>query len=398
MSDLELDSPESIHDPAGYFGARREQGLVQWSERHHAWVVLDHAEVGEAFRDSDTLSADRITPLERVAAARPAAFGRVVELLSGWMIFRDPPAHTRLRDPVRGAFTPRRVGELDGLIAEVVEEVVGGLPTDGFDVRRDFAGPLPALVIAAILGVDRADRQRFQEWSDDLATIVFSTEPSATDPDRAIAATDHFVDFFGTLVERARTDRPDDLLCTLVEEADDELTVMELIGACTLLLFAGHETTTSLLTNTMSHLVESPDLLAEWRRRPERDGTATDEWLRVAGPARTTFRKASADHERGGREIQAGQTVALSIAAANHDPAVFRSPGEVDLTRDPNPHFAFGWGLHRCIGAHLAGLEARLAMRALFDRFDHFEPVGPMPPKRGTVLGYAREPVVVRAG
>ncbi len=398
MTDLDLDSLESIQDPAGYFGARRADGPVQWSDAQRAWVVLDHEEVGEAFREGKTLSADRITTLERVALDRPEAFNRVVELLKGWMIFRDPPAHTRLRDPMRNVFTPRRVGDMHGLISAVVDDVVDGLPDDGFEVRRDFAGPLPALVIAAIFGVDSADREKFQAWSADLATVVFSAQPSATDPTRAISATDEFTAFFGELIEAERAHPGDNLLTTLVAEADSDLTAMELVGACTLMLFAGHETTTSLLTNTLGVLLEQPELMAWWRAHPEVDATAIEEFLRVVGPARTMFRKAAVDHERGGVAIKQGQTVAIGIAAANHDDSVFADPGKIDLTRDPNPHYAFGWGLHHCVGAHLARLEARLAMRALFTRFDRLEPVGEIPPMSGTVLGYAREPVVVRAG
>ncbi|MCP3910234.1 MAG: cytochrome P450 [Actinomycetia bacterium] len=398
MTDLDLDSDESIRDPAGYFGARRTDGPVQWSERQRAWVVLDHAEVGDAFRETETLSADRITALERVARDRPAAFVKVVDLLRGWMVFRDPPAHTRLRAPMRNVFTPRRVGDMHDLVAEVVDDVVGGLPADGFEVRRDFGSPLPALVIAAILGVEREDRAKFQAWSDDLATIVFSAQPSATEPARAISATEEFSAFFGGLINRERENPGDSLLSTLVAEADDELTAMELVGACTLVLFGGHETTASLLTNTVGALLERPGLMAWWRAHPEADATAIEELLRVVGPARTMFRKAAVDHQRGGASVKAGQTVAICIAAANHDESMIADPGRIDLTRDPNPHYAFGWGLHHCVGSHLARLEAQLAMRALFNRFAVLEPVGVVPPVTGTVLGYAREPMVVGAG
>ncbi|MCP5027604.1 MAG: cytochrome P450, partial [Actinomycetia bacterium] len=207
-----------------------------------------------------------------------------------------------------------------------------------------------------------------------------------------------FSAFFGGLIEAERSNPGDTLLSTLVAEADDELTAMELVGACTLVLFGGHETTASLLTNTIGVLLERPDLMAWWRAHPEADATAIEEFLRVVGPARTMFRKAAVDHERGGASIKAGQTVAIGVAAANHDASVFPDPGRIDLTRDPNPHYAFGWGLHHCVGAHLARLEAHLAMRALFDRFAVLDVVGEVPPISGTVLGYARQPMVVRAG
>ena len=399
---IDLESPPSVADPASYFeSARADGGSVQWSDAHRAWIVLDHAHVADAFRDGDRLSTDRITPLERVARDRPEAFGRVVELLRGWMVFRDPPEHTRLRNPVRNAFTPRRVDDLEGLIADVVDDVIGALPSTGeIDVRRDFAGPLPAMVIAAILGVDREQRAAFQAWSDDLATIVFSADPHSTRPEQAIAATDHFAEFFGGLIERERAHPTDSLLGRLIADTADEFTQLELVGACTLMLFAGHETTTSLLANTFGLLLDRPNVHGELRSCSSSSeaalATAIEELMRVVGPARTMFRKALVDHERGGQRIGAGQNLGLCIAAANHDPLVFADPGRVDFGRDPNPHLGFGWGLHHCVGAHLARMEARLALRAFFDRFPLIEPAGPIPPAKGTVLGYARDSLVVR--
>jgi cytochrome P450 len=392
---LDLESQDSIRSPAEYFARARAEGPVQWSEAHRAWLVLDHAEVADAFRDSERLSADRVAPLERVAADRPAAFAQVLELLRGWMVFRDPPQHTRLRAPVRNAFTPRRVDDLSDLVSGVVEDVLASLPEGSFEVRRHFAGPLPALVIAAVLGVDGDERENFQRWSDDLATVVFSTTPSTVPSDTAIRATQEFSDFFGRLIEEERSAPSGSLLSHLISEADDDLSALELVGACTLLLFAGHETTTSLLTNAIGLLLERPDLLSWLRDHPEADAGAVEEFLRVLGPTRTMFRKAIVDHERGGRAIKAGDSLALAMCAANHDEKVFTHPERIDLTRSPNHHLTFGWGLHHCVGAHLARLEARLALRALLDRFDDLAAVGPVPPITGTVLGYAREPIVV---
>ncbi|MEL7157464.1 MAG: cytochrome P450 [Actinomycetota bacterium] len=390
---VDLESPESIGDPARYFARMADAGPVQWSEALRAWVVLDHAGVSAAFRDSERLSADRIGPLERVAAQRPAAFGKVVELLRGWMVFRDPPHHTRLRAPVRNAFTPRRVEDLTDVVAGVVDDVVGRLQPGPVDVRREFADPLPALVIAAVLGVEGDDRHSFQRWSDDLATVVFSTTPASMPSDAAIDATEEFQAFFGRLIERERARPSGSLLSQLITEADDDLSALELVGACTLLLFAGHETTASLLANTVGLFLERPDLLQAARRHPSGDAVMVEELLRVLGPTRTMFRKAAVDHERGGRQLRAGDTVALAMCAANHDPLVFDRPGVIEFTRDPNPHLTFGWGLHHCVGAHLARLEARLALRALLDRFGTIRAVGPVPPMTGTVLGYAREPI-----
>lgn len=395
---IDLESQASIRTPAEYFGAARGNGPVQWSEALNGWIVLDHADVAEAFRDSERLSADRIGPLERAAASRPAAFGRVVDLLRGWMVFRDPPQHTRLRDPVRNTFTPRRVDDLTSVVTDVVDEVTAGLDQGDIDVRRDFAGPLPAMVIAAVLGVDRAERHRFQNWSDDLAEVIFSTNPSTMPTEEAIDAADEFNQFFGQLIEAERRAPSGSLLSHLVAEAGDDLNPLELVGACTLLLFAGHETTTSLLTNSIGLLLERPDLLDWLRRHPEADASAIEELLRVLGPTRTMFRKAVIDHQRGGQTIRAGQTVALAMTAANHDPQVFDRPGTIDFQRDPNPHLTFGWGLHHCVGAHLARLEARLALRALLNRFPSWEPIGEVPTRHGAVMAHPVEPMLMRAG
>ncbi|MEM7337174.1 MAG: cytochrome P450 [Actinomycetota bacterium] len=394
---IDLDSPESLQHPTGYFDRARAAGAVQWSDIHRAWVVIDHAEVASAFRDSVRLSADRIGPLERAAAPRPAAFGRVVDLLRGWMVFRDPPHHTRLRDPVRNTFTPRRVDALSPIVSGVVDDVVASLAPGEIDVRREFAGPLPALVVAAVLGVDGEDRLRFQRWSDDLADVVFSTTPSTIPTDEAIEATEEFTRFFEPLIEAERRSPSGSLLGHLVAEADSELDTMELVGACTLLLFAGHETTTSLLTNVICLLMEQPVLLDELRGRPGIEDTAIEEFLRVLGPTRTMFRKALSDHERGGALIHEGDTVALAMVAANHDRTVFSQPEIVDLARTPNPHLTFGWGLHHCVGAHLARLEAKLALRALLARFTSLEAAAPMPPRTGAVMAVPDEPVRIRA-
>ena len=392
MTDIDLNDPASIDDPNSYWSRYRDMGPVQWSDAHRAWVVLGHVELSEAFRDGRLLSADRVTPLERVAAHRPSSFAKVVELLGGWMVFRDPPLHTHLRDPMRNVFTPRRVATLEEMVSQVVDEIVDGLDAV-IDVREDFAGPLPAWVIAAVLGVEATERDRFQGWSDDLATIVFATDPHTTAPEQATAAAGEFSDFFQRLIERERAEPSETLMTALVNGAGDRLSDLELVGACTLILFAGHETTTSLLMNTMGLLATRPDLV-EALRVGELD-TALEELLRVLGPTRSMYRKVAVAHERGGQALAVDDNVLLCVAAANHDPDVFDEPGRLKLNRDPNPHLTFGWGLHHCLGAHLARLEARLALKALLRRYRTFEPVGPVPPIEGTVISSIQQPLRV---
>jgi cytochrome P450 len=171
---------------------------------------------------------------------------------------------------------------------------------------------------------------------------------------------------------------------------------MELVGACTLILFGGHETTTTLLSNTLCILLERPDLVEWLRAHPEQMPLAVEEFMRVAGPARSMPRKVVREHERGGQRMQPGQNVFLAIVSANHDPAVFADPETIRLTRDPNPQLGFGWGLHFCLGANLARLEARVALNSLLQRFPKLEPAAPIPAVKASAMGFGRRPVLTR--
>ncbi len=395
LRDVDLASPGSVEDPAEYFAAAMETGPVQWSDAHRGWVVLSHAEVEAAFRDDKTLSADRSRSFRRSVEGKGESLERAAELLTTWMNFRDAPEHTRLRQPVKGAFTPRRVNALDSAIQSVVDEVIARFEGQTVELTNDFARPVPALVIAEILGVDREHRERFQAWSHDLAQLVFATQPGVT-PDPSVGqASDEFIAFFRRLVEEERKHPSDSLLSTIVHDTGTGLSELELIGTCTLLLFAGHETTQTLIANAMGMLLERDDLVAQMRHDPAIDETAVDEFMRVVGPARSMIRKVAIDHERGGQHLKKGQTVYLAIAAANHDRSVFPDPGTVDLWRDPNPHLGFGWGPHYCLGANLARLEARIAIRTLLDRFSEITPAGSLTPLHGGVVGFGRRPLRV---
>lgn len=364
---------------------------MHWSDVHRGWVVLGHEAVAEAFRDGERLSAERVSTIERVASTRPEEFRSVVEILSSWMIFRDPPEHTRLRLPVRSAFTARRVADLGPLIDEIVDQAIDDMIAGAVDGAADLtdrlAKPVPALVIGALLGVEPADRPRLQAWSDDLAALVFSLDPRSTPSAALVAAADGFREFFGRLVQDRRGD---DSLIGRIAAADAGFDTPELVSMCTMLLFAGHETTTSLIQNAVATLLERPDLCSALRADPSLLPTAVEEVLRVQGPGRTMVRKVAVAHERGGHRLEPRQVVHLSIAAANHDGRMFARPEFLDITRDPNPHLSFGWGLHHCLGAPLARAEAVTVLSRLLDRFPDLRAAGPIPPLDGSTMGFAR--------
>lgn len=398
---IDLTASEVNQDPASFTVAALAGGPVQWSGHHRAWLVLSHQAVTDGFRDS-RLSADRVEPLQRLAEERPDEFGQAVELLSGWMIFRDPPAHTHLRDPVRRALTPRVVEGVRPLVIEMVDELIEGLPASGrFDFRTEFAEPLPARVIAALLGVPASERHRFKGWSDGLAEIVFSVRPGAVDGHRVADAVGEFTRFFTELIEHRRRHPGHDLISAMVAGGADNLTAMELVGACTLLLFGGHETTTNMLVSSV-HIL---DLWPAERERllsddPDRSGlaTAADELLRFGGPAKAMVRRVGPrPYDFHGIRFEPGQKVFLVILAANHDPSVFDTPARFDLGRHPNPHMGFGWGLHHCLGAPLARLELTIALPALYRARPTLRPADPDRTWSGNELGrgVGRLPVAV---
>jgi cytochrome P450 len=280
-------------------------------------------------------------------------------------------------------------------VQSIVDGVIDGFGAGTADLSHDFARPIPALVIGAILGVDPEDRHLFYNWSHDLGQMVFAMSPGNAPEESVSRAAGESIGFFNRQIERERAAPTGSLLSTIVAQPSD-LTPLELVGACTLLLFGGHETTTTLLVNTLGLLLGRPELLVWLREHPEAVPSALEEFMRVQGPARALPRKVRTDHLRAGHELRAGQNIFLCIAAANHDPAVFAEPARIDLQRDPNPHLGFGWGLHYCLGANLARLEARIALRTLLERFPSIEAIGPVPPPRASAMGYGRRPLKVR--
>jgi len=388
---LDLASTAANDRPLAFTRQALAAGPIQWSSTHNAWLLLGHAAVSEGFRDR-RLAADRITSLERLAAERPDHFARTVELLAGWMVFRDPPVHTRLRDPVKRAITPRAVDGLRSNIETTITELLDATEADvtsgnAWDFKERVASPLPALIIADLLGVPGSERHRFQSWSDDLGQIVFSVRPGTLEVDELKSATEEFVSFFGELLDHRRRYPGDDLISIMARDSSDELSTMELIGACTLLLFAGHETTTNLLTSAVRLLLDNPDALDRFVSDPDVDATAADELLRLAGPAKSMVRRVGVDHAHGGLRFEVGQRVYLVILTANRDAAIFERPGEIDLGRSPNPHLGFGWGLHHCIGAPLARLEATITLRRVFERFPDLHLADPERSWSGNALG-----------
>ena len=373
----DLLAAQAVTDPYPAFAALREAGPVVWSPEHRAWIFTTHAEVNHGFRDL-RLSSDRLTPLERrLSPEHRAALGPTFELLRGWMVFHDPPGHERLREPVRRTFTPKAVEGLRPMVTALVDGLVDELEArlrDGetVDLVQALAFPLPAIVIAELLGVPASDRERFKTWSGELAAIVFGASSRNEQAARAASGTAHFAEYFGGLIEHYRADPADNLVSALIAVADDDeggLNADELVGALTLLLFGGHETTANLIGNATHSLLRNPGSLAWLHDHPDAIAGAVEELHRYDGTTKVMVRVVGEAHERHGVAVEPGQTVLLSVAGANRDPAVFTDPDRLWLDR-PNAqaHLGFGYGLHYCVGAPLARLETQVAIGTLARR------------------------------
>ena len=378
MRDEDLLSAEAVRDPYPVFRRMRESDPVHWSDRYNSWFLTRHDDVAAAFRD-DRFSSDRISGFIEAKLGDPDVDGDLratFDVLARWLVFKDPPEHTRLRRLVHSAFTPRAVERMRVRAREVAHELLDEVAVDGrADLVSAYAFPIPAIVIAEMLGVPAEDRDQFKLWSDQLSSLVFG---NFDDTDRyadAAGGMRELTGYLDRLVEAARHDPQDDLIGALVRARDegDALTHDEVIATCTLLLFGGHETTTNLIANALHLLVQHPPQLAEVRagRHDMRD--VVEETLRFDGPAKTVVRELAADVELRGRTLERGSRVFLVPAAANRDPAVFDRPDDFLVGRGGGNHLGFGLGIHYCLGAPLARLEAAEAISVVVERLSDLQ-------------------------
>jgi pimeloyl-[acyl-carrier protein] synthase len=357
-------------DPYPLYRYLHASAPVQWNAVLDAWTLVRYADVVASLTDS-RFSADRTLQAEADALEG-------YELAKS-MLVSDPPDHTRMRALVQKAFTPRMIEQLRPRIVSIVDDLLDRIAERAgrFDVIADLAYPLPVVVIAELLGVPPQDREIFEEWS---ALLAASLDPLVSSDlmQRVTQARDALHGYLRGIIAERRREPKADLISALVavEERGDVLSEPELVVMCTLLLIAGHETTVNLIGNGMLALLQHPDQLAKLRQSPQLIGTAVEELLRFDSPVQLTGRIAMEPLEIGGQPIGAGEWVLPLLGAANRDPAQFSEPDGLELARNPNPHVAFGRGIHFCLGAPLARVEGQIAIGALVQRFSNLEQAG----------------------
>ncbi|MGK3997685.1 cytochrome P450 [Sorangium sp. So ce1024] len=389
---MNLFPEEMRRDPYPLYDQMRSSSPLLHVAPLDLWMIFDHEGVKRALTDHDAFSS-AVTPVT----------GRAPD----WLVFSDPPRHTKLRAIVVRAFTARSVAALEPRVREVSRELLDQQIERGeMDLAQDYAGLLPTVVIAEMLGIPPGDRARFLRWSEaivNLSHAISGGDEAERMMSEHAAAKDEMEIYLAEVLAARRRAPKDDLLSRLVEaEVDGErLTEDEILGFFQVLLAAGTETTTNLIDNAILCLIECPEELARLRASPELLPSAIEEVLRYRSPVQLAFREARRDVEVHGQVIPAGRIVVPVLGSANRDPQQFRDPGRFDIGRDPNPHVAFGQGIHFCIGALLARLEARIALSDLLARLRGLELASqePWEPRKPiNVLGPARLPIRFEPG
>ncbi|SFL82207.1 Cytochrome P450 [Paenibacillus sp. 1_12] len=365
-----LFTPELLRNPYPMYDQMRIGQPVFYMEAMKFWSVFRYEDVRTVLSDQARFSSGHGNGSNSESASDKPA-----QANSGFSIITtDPPKHTMLRSLVSRAFTPKAVAALEPRIKQIANELLDPfIPSGQIDLIRDFSYPLPVIVIAELLGIPSEDRDRFKHWSDEVVASANAIVGEANPESQKALMEMHA--YFREIIAKRRIHPQDDLISALLlaEEEQQQLSEHDILAFCSLLLVAGNETTTNLIGNAVLTLLEHPIELEKLLKDPLLLPSAIEEVLRYRSPVQAMFRTAKEEIQIGGQTIPAGSRVVAWIGSANRDEQKFKNANTFDITRDPNPHIAFGHGIHFCLGAPLARLEARVALRVILDRLPNLQ-------------------------
>jgi pimeloyl-[acyl-carrier protein] synthase len=369
--DYELFLEGRLKDPFPFYHALRLEDPIHWSEKLDAWILTRYEDVYAMIRETANLSSERSpTFMRQLPEDIRKEMEPLGDSLGKWFGWNDPPYQKRLRGITSRSFLPRVIGKLQPGIEAIVQEFLDAIgDRKDVDIINDFAYPMPVRVIADFLGVPPEHHDAFKVAADDIVAFFGKGRAeveAAASAQRGILTMNKFL---RETVELKRREPAEDLISTMlvVEKAGDELTEEELVATCVFFLVAGHETTTDLLGNGVLAFLQNPTELQRLKDDPALIESAVEEVLRFDSPVQRLWRVAKGDCEIGGVRVRKGQIVLGLVGAANRDPVQFPDPDVFDIGRKDNKHLAFGYGMHFCIGAPLARLEAQVALPALFE-------------------------------
>jgi cytochrome P450 len=371
--DALLESDQIMKNPYVVYARLREEAPVAWSDRWQAWVVSRYDDVAVSLKDRENLSNENrqgllfsaMSDKEREDLAYLRHYFAQKDVIGS-----DPPDHTRLRGLVQKAFTPKTMASLEPRIRALTADLLGeAAKRSTFDFVTDVAHPLPVILIAELLGAAPQDRHLFKKWSSEILAFQGTGTADYAISMRSQKSLREMFDYVNNLVELRRQKPEEDLITALaqVEEAGRGLTRDELLATCNTLLTAGHETTTNLIGNLVHLLLSHPDQESLVRENRALIGNAIEEALRFDAPKQRNFRRIKKAHVFRDCNFEENQMVFQLIGSANRDPRKFPNPDKFDVTRKENDHLSFGSGIHFCLGAPLARLEARVVLEALLN-------------------------------
>ena len=375
----DLLSTAAVEDPYVYFGQYRDISPVVWNPQWKGWIFTGNEAVREGLA-GDTMTNDRITRFENQLTSRAGGEENadiIYRTMVQWIIYATPPRHTHLRRLLSKPFSPRAVKDQKAIVETVIVQLLDELEAKvknspgPIDLLREYAAQVPARVIGRLMGVPDKDAAKLGHWSEELTLLILGALGADDRHARAKAAFIELENYVREMVADRRKNPGTDIVSewTAARDSDVGLTEEELIASCILMIFGGHETTMNLIANALLTIDQHPQA-----RQALVDGTAdpalaVEEFLRFCGPTRTVLRDVAKDHEVAGQQLRAGERALFVLSAANHDPLAFPEPNELKLDRSPNRHISFGTGIHQCLGAPLARLEAQVAIPEFVRRF-----------------------------
>ena len=387
---LNLQREEIRANPYPFYEQLREQDPIHWDEELGFWVLTRYTDIDSLYTDDRFSRAQGlIRNFQRLSESESKIVEPVYQSFSKTIFYADPPYHTHLRGLMNHAFTPRRVERLRPYIQKTVNELLDAAQHRGeVDIIRDLAYPLPVMVIAELLGLPAADRERFKKWSDDLFAILGTVRHKPVHLlERAAQSLDEMTEYVKELSRKRRESPRDDLLTALLSVTEEDesgcphphrspspdtvstLTEEEVVSNINILLSTGHETTTHLIGNGLLALLQHPEQMLQLQRQPAVPTSVIEEMLRYDNPVQITYRSALQDADIHGKRIRKGDLVNSILGSANRDPQRFSNPDHFNITRNEGRHLSFGVGIHFCIGAPLVRLEAEIVFETILRCF-----------------------------
>jgi cytochrome P450 len=368
-----LVSQSIMQDPYPIYRRLRQEAPVFWSENWKAWVVSRFGDVAKSLKDNENLSNENRQGLlfEGLSAEEREKLAPLRHYFAQKdVIGSDPPDHVRMRALVQKAFTPKTVASLEPRTRALAREMIGNPQAAGrFDFIQEVAHPLPVVLIAEMLGAPSQDRNLFKRWSSDILSFQGTGQTVYSVASKSQTALLELFAYMNRLIDQRRAEPKEDVITALAfaEESGQCFSRDELLATCNTLLTAGHETTTNLIGNLVHLLLTHPQQWAALNASPILIGPAVEEALRFEAPKQRNFRRVKKRHEFGGAEFSEDEMVFQLIGSANRDPENTENPDVFDITRSKIEHLSFGSGIHFCLGAPLARMEARVVLETLLE-------------------------------